>query len=189
MGNDQAGMKNSSSLLLLGYRATGKSSAGRILAARTGAQFVDTDSLIEKQAGETVSEIVMEQGWPGFRAMEKEALRQALHLRGSVVIAGGGGVVLHEDILKTLSEDICTVWLRASVDTIVSRIAGDNLSKTLRPSLKENASLKQEVEEVLGLREALYRRYSMFIIDTDRLGLGDIADKLAVIWKGAGGIF
>lgn len=184
MQDNHVKLQDNSRLLLLGYRATGKSSTGRMLAGHTGSEFIDTDSLIEKQEGGSISEIVRDQGWPGFRAIEKKVLKQVLNMPYRAVIAGGGGVVLHGDVLESLDKKICTVWLRASVETIVNRISGDSLSGSLRPSLTENVSMRQEVQEILELRKALYSRYSMFRIDTDNLGVEDIERQLFEIWTG-----
>ena len=172
-------------LLLLGYRATGKSSTGRMLAERKGVEFVDTDSRIEQQAGKSVAEIVEESGWPGFRALEKAVLRQVIHSPGRAVVACGGGAVLHGDVLGNLPEDARAVWLKASVDTIVNRIQGDSRSDSLRPSLTEAASLKEEVQTVLSEREPLYRKFSQHVIDTEELNPAETADALADIWEQA----
>jgi len=170
-------------LLLTGYRATGKSSAGRMLAERLGLEFVDTDDLIENRAGKCISELVKETGWPGFRSMEKEVLHEVIHSPASAIVACGGGAVLHGNVLGNLPPDCHVVWLRAGVNTIVSRIEADSRSDKLRPSLTEASSLRQEVEDVLTEREPLYRKFSRFIIDTDGLEAADTVDALAAIWK------
>ena len=54
-------------LFLIGYRCTGKSSVGRLLAARLGRSFIDTDSLVVSENGMSIREIVDSQGWEAFR--------------------------------------------------------------------------------------------------------------------------
>ena len=170
-------------LLLLGYRATGKTTAGRVLAGRKGVKFIDTDVLIEEHAGKSTAEIVRESGWPGFRAMEKEVLKQVIRMPESAIIACGGGAVLHGDVLGNIPADVHAVWLTASVDTIVSRIEGDSRSGSLRPSLTEASSLREEVKGVLTEREPLYRKFSEYIINTEGLEPAGTADVLADIWE------
>ena len=170
-------------LLLIGYRATGKSSAGRMLAQRLGLKFVDTDDLIEERAGKCVSDLVQEAGWPAFRAMEKEILREVTQSGDSAIVACGGGVVLHEDVLADLPTDVHVAWLTASVDTIVKRMEGDSRSDALRPSLTSASSLRQEVKDVLAEREPLYRKFSQFTVDTEGLKSAETVDALAGIWE------
>jgi len=92
-------------VVLIGYRCTGKSAAGRRLAERLGAAFVDTDERVEAEAGGTVAEIVRAEGWVGFRRRESSVL---FHLKEeeACVVATGGGVVLdprNREILKGLA--------------------------------------------------------------------------------------
>ena len=49
---------------------TGKSTAGRLVAARLGLAFVDTDAVIEARAGRTIADIFAQEGEPAFRALE-----------------------------------------------------------------------------------------------------------------------
>ncbi|NTW07909.1 MAG: shikimate kinase, partial [Syntrophaceae bacterium] len=80
-------------VVLIGYRACGKSTVGKLLAEKLKIAFLDTDLLIEENLGMPIKEIVASQGWDYFRAREKEAV-QELAQRSECVIATGGGVVL-----------------------------------------------------------------------------------------------
>ena len=81
-------------LVLMGMMGVGKSSVGRRVALRLGRQFVDTDKLVEEEAGCTVAEIFASEGEPAFRALENAAVRRALESDPFAVIAFGGGAVL-----------------------------------------------------------------------------------------------
>jgi len=59
-------------IVLIGYRATGKTTVGRLIAQRLGWMFVDTDVLIEQRAKKKIAQIVAQKGWQGFRRREKE---------------------------------------------------------------------------------------------------------------------
>ena len=170
-------------LLLTGYRATGKTSVGSSLAQRLGVEFVDSDHLIQEEAGKSVAEIVAESGWPGFRAMEKAVLREIIHKDGDAVVSCGGGAVLHGDIFDNLPDGVLVVWLKAAVDSIVSRIEADSQSDSLRPSLSSASSLRDEVSQVLSEREPLYGKFSDYALDTDRMDISDIVSELEKIWK------
>ncbi len=170
-------------LLLVGYRATGKTTAGRMLAERLGTGFVDTDALIQERAGKSIAEIVDESGWDGFRSLERDILSEVLEGSGDKVVSCGGGAVLHEDVFKRMSQEVCPVWLRASVETIVKRIEADSSSDTMRPSLTGHDSLYDEVERVLSQRLHLYTEFSRFVIDTDDRSLEAIVEDLEKIWR------
>ncbi len=176
-------MEENKKLILIGYRATGKSSAGNMLAERLGVKFIDTDLLIERRAGRNISEIVNSNGWTTFRSMERAVLDEVVHTPGQAVISCGGGVVLHEEILGNLPPNVHTVCLTASVDTIVERIGNDSRSSALRPSLTGAESLKQEVEQVLSDREPMYRKFSQFEINTDSRDLRETVNELVDIWN------
>ncbi len=170
-------------MLLTGYRATGKTSVGSVLALRLGVEFVDSDHLIQEEAGKSVAEIVAESGWPGFRAMEKAVLRKIVHKDGDAVVSCGGGAVLHGEIFENLPDGVFVVWLKASVDSIVNRIEADPKSGSLRPSLSSASSLRDEVSQVLSERAPLYRKFSDYALDTDSMDVSEIVSELEKIWK------
>ena len=62
---------------LIGARASGKSTVGRLLAKRLNWPLTETDALAEGILGQTIAKTVSEQGWEAFRLAESEALRQA----------------------------------------------------------------------------------------------------------------
>src|SRR5512145_1401666 len=115
-------------IVLIGYRGTGKSTAGKILAARLAMRYVSMDDEIVRTAGMTVPEIVSSQGWSGFRDLESGIARTFSAL-DNVVIDTGGGVIERPENIEALKANGRIFWLKASVATIVSRIR----SSTERP--------------------------------------------------------
>ncbi len=83
-------------VILIGYRATGKSTVGTLLSAKLKIPFVDTDMLVEKNMEMPIKEIVALHGWDFFRNKEKETVL-TLTQEGTCVIATGGGVVLDKE--------------------------------------------------------------------------------------------
>src|SRR5918992_4471934 len=100
-------------LVLIGMMGVGKSSVGRRLALRLGRQLLDTDKMVEDEAGSTVAEIFAAEGEAAFRALEAAAVRKALETQPYAVIAFGGGAVL-DPITRGLARQLAlVVWLQA----------------------------------------------------------------------------
>ena len=163
-------------IFLIGFRAVGKTTIGRKLAECLGFSFLDTDVLICEKKGATVSAIVQDEGWDGFRRCEQEVLRGLVDLR-RCVIATGGGAVLHQPLWPLLKEHGHVVWLTAEPDIICQRIQADSASEGLRPSLSGKA-VCAEVREILALREPLYRDTADIIVDTGRLTVSEVVDLI-----------
>jgi shikimate kinase len=113
---------------LTGFMGAGKTSVGRILAARLGWGFVDLDELIEKRASMTISEIFERLGEPKFRRMEESALRQIAESE-STVVATGGGTMIEPKNRQIFKERGVTVWLDIPLSTVVKRLAGQDAEK------------------------------------------------------------
>jgi len=160
-------------IVLIGYRGTGKSVVGRILAQRLNMDYVGMDAAIVERAGMAIPQIVEKMGWPGFRDLET---RVALDLAGrdNLIVDTGGGVIERPENIPALEKNGRIFWLKASVDTIVRRIQGDDQ----RPSLTEGKSFTDEVAEVLESRVARYQAAARHAIDTDALTPETVADEI-----------
>jgi shikimate kinase len=167
-------------IVLTGYRACGKTSVGRKLAERLAFAFIDTDLEIEKGQGRSISRMVAEQGWDFFRAAERDFLTALLPAE-KVVIAPGGGAILHQEIWRELMATSLVVWLRADERTISGRLTGDAMSPTQRPSLT-GADVLQEVKTVLAAREPLYRAGSHATVDAAK-PIGQVVDEIEALWQ------
>ena len=117
-------------VVLVGYRGTGKSAVGRLVAGQLGLRVVSLDAELQRQAGKSIPEVVQEVGWPGFRDLEEQIVATFASQDGQVLDCGGG-VIEREANFERLRAAGPVVWLKASTATIVGRIQGD----TQRPSL------------------------------------------------------
>ncbi|MCF6187610.1 MAG: shikimate kinase [Desulfobulbaceae bacterium] len=152
-------------ILLTGFRATGKSLVGRLLADRLALDFLDTDALLCRLIGCSVSDFVAEHGWARFREQEERLLTD-LCRRSGVVIATGGGAVLHKQAWAALRSRSASIWLRADERTIQQRLVTDVQSEQQRPSLT-GMDPSCEINTLLAERTPLYRLGSDFAIRTD----------------------
>ncbi len=91
-------------IVLVGMPGCGKSSIGRLAAARAGRPFYDTDEMVVKLAGRGIPEIFASQDEAAFRDLEAQAVAQAARERGGV-IATGGGVLLREENRRALRQN------------------------------------------------------------------------------------
>jgi len=160
-------------IVLIVYRGTGKSSVGRLLAARLGREFVSTDAEIVKRAQRTIPEIVAQQGWDYFRDLESDICRE-LASRDQLVIDTGGGAILRAQNVEALKKDGTLFWLTASVETIAQRIGGDNQ----RPSLTGTKSFVDEIQDVLRERTPKYQAAADHSIATDDRSINQLVETL-----------
>lgn len=154
-------------IFLIGYRCCGKTSAGKILAQELGFDFVDADEFLQEKEKKSVTDLVSEKGWEHFRHLESQYLEQ-LCKNKNLVIATGGGVVEKDENILLLKTKGKTVWLKASFETISSRMNKDNASKSLRPSLT-GKKIEDEISDVCKKRYPIYKDACLFSVCTDDL--------------------
>jgi shikimate kinase len=165
-------------LFLIGYRGTGKSTVGPLVAARLGWHFLDADALLEERHGQSIREMFAAVGEAGFRDREAELLAELAGLRRHVV-ATGGGVVLRPGNRELLRRGRIA-WLAADTDTICRRLAGDPNTADRRPTLTVGG--RAEVEQLLAVREPLYRECADVTVDTAVLSPAAAADAILAGW-------
>ena len=163
-------------IVLIGYRGTGKTVVGELLADRLGMTYMGMDAQIIKKAGMSIPEIVEKSGWPKFRDMESQVARELAGL-DNLIIDTGGGVIERPENIEALQTNARIFWLKASVDAIVSRIQED----TQRPALVAGKTFTEEVAEVLEQRTPKYQSAAHHEIDTDPLTPEQVAEKIIQI--------
>jgi shikimate kinase len=172
LGGDKKNMK----IILIGYRASGKSTLGKLLAAKLKIPFWDADLLVEENMGIPIKEIVAAHGWDFFRTREKETI-QRLSQKGACVIATGGGVILDKenvDLLKTLG---IVIWINAPLQDIIERLVEDKKAEATRPQFTAG-SLVQETIDILRKRIPLYEKAADMMIETAGQSAPQTAEKI-----------
>jgi len=163
-------------LVLIGGRASGKTSVGRALARILRRPFVDLDEVLTAEAGCAIADLVAREGWPEFRRREK-ALVGRYGRRSGQVLATGGGVVLDPENVTILREHGLVVWLKAEAATLARRLRNDEGGFASRPSLT-GADPAAEMARVLAEREPLYRAAAHAILDTANLSIPEVIERL-----------
>jgi shikimate kinase len=124
-------------VLLSGFMGAGKTTVGRLLAARLGWPFVDLDAEIEARSGLAVRELFARHGEPEFRRRERQVLVEMLE-RDPLVLATGGGTLVDPDNLELAKRAGLVVWLNPPFAVIARRIGP--LGKRDRPLFPDEAA-------------------------------------------------
>ncbi len=154
------------SIVLIGFRGSGKSTVGRLLSQQLGRPFIDTDVMITHAAGETIKDIFDRGGESLFRKLESEAVRQATHIPGAIISAGGGAVLAAENA-RRLRDCGWVIWLDAPAQVLWARINADTASQSSRPNLTSAGGLS-EVSALLAQRKDIYASVADVVVAADR---------------------
>lgn len=163
-------------LVLIGYRGSGKSAVGQALAERLGWPFLDTDTLIQQQAGRTIREIYADQGEPVFREFESRIVADVAR-RDRHIIGTGGGVILRSSNVSALKANGRLIWLAANPEVLWGRILTDPIRRTTRPSPNLTTGL-QQIRDALRERDPLYRQAADLTVDTTTRPIPEIVEDI-----------
>ncbi|MDH3644327.1 MAG: shikimate kinase AroK [Gammaproteobacteria bacterium] len=151
-------------VFLVGLMAVGKSTVGRLLAQALGADFYDTDHVIEERAGADIAWIFDVEGEAGFRDREEHVIEE-LSRRQGIVLATGGGVVLRASNRKILAARGVVVHLDSPLERLVERTQRDKK----RPLLQQGEA-RETLARLQAERAPLYEEIADYRFVTDRQG-------------------
>ena len=161
-------MKMPGSLFLTGPMGAGKSTIGRQLAKQLGRPFHDSDHEIESRTGVDIPLIFELEGEAGFRKRETTVIDELTRLP-NIVLATGGGAILdpaNREHLKTRGQ---VIYLHTSVNHQLKRTRKDRN----RPLLQTD-NPRKKLEELMSVRDPLYREIAGIVIDTDGMRVRDV---------------
>ena len=166
-------------IVLIGFRGTGKSTVGRLLAKRLERDFIDSDNQIESSTGKTIKSIFEDDGEEAFRKIEAGVIAK-LSKADNKVISAGGGAVLKEENVNNLKNNGFLVLLEATPESIHNRITQDKKTTQQRPSLTDKKPL-DEIKHLIEQREHAYKNAADYTINTSYVSCEDIVNEIITI--------
>ncbi|MBQ80349.1 MAG: shikimate kinase [Planctomycetaceae bacterium] len=153
-------------LILVGYRASGKTTIAEAVARYLKCPVVDADVVFEQKYECSVGTFIQDHGEASFRDAETSVLREVLQVSDAVLSTGGGVILREENRLMIRDAGIPVVWVSASAKEIRRRLALDETTASRRPAL-QGKDVYSEVEQALADREMHYDEVAGKRIDTD----------------------
>lgn len=177
----------SRTIALTGMPGAGKTTVGRIVAARLGRHFVDVDDEIEKALGKPISTIITEAGIAYFREYEHQMIRRLL-VHDDIVVGLGGGAVLRDANVAELLLTGVLVHLAVPLDELVARLTAQPEEVKRRPLLADDPRGPiAALHELHDQRDGRYREVAEAVID----GTGspeDVAEDVLLWARQAGDV-
>lgn len=164
-------MPKDRSIVLVGLMGAGKSAIGRRLATRLGIRFVDADAEIEAAAGLSIEDIFEVHGEAAFRDGERRVIRRLLS-DPPCVIATGGGAWMDEETRRAVTETGLSVWLRADIELLLSRVERRNNRPLLNTGNK-----RETLERLIAERYPIYGEADV-IVDSEDGPHDNMVDKV-----------
>ena len=152
------------SIALIGFMATGKTTVGKLLSERLGGKYqhIEMDEMIESIAGKSIPEIFSQDGENNFRTLEMQICKKIAKM-DYCVISCGGGVVLDNRNIKNLQTKAIIIHLKSSFEVIHDRILKNGIK--LRPVInKEN--FNEEIKKIYKIRSHLYQEAADIEVET-----------------------
>lgn len=166
-------MRKGQNLVLIGFMGSGKTSIGVKLSYRLQVSVEDTDKLIERREGRSVSEIFADDGEEYFRQLETELLGELAEKSVSRIYSVGGGTPVRTEnrgLLKRLGK---VVYLRVSPETVYERLKNDST----RPLLQCEDPLGR-IRQLMEERREAYEACADIVIDADEMDMESILKRI-----------
>ena len=156
-------------ICLIGMPSSGKSVLGKMLAKKRQMRFLDLDTLIQKNTGKLLREIIEEKGREGLLRIEEET-GASLSVENTV-IAPGGSICYGEKAMKHLQKIARVIFLDLPYEEMEKRI-GDPVKRGV--AIPEGFSLRDLYKE----RTELYRKYAEYTLEEENLSIEECLKKL-----------
>lgn len=160
-------------IILIGFMGCGKTTTGLKLSWKLKMPVEDTDKLIEKKAGCTISEIFAKDGEEAFRKMETQLLEEICQRSYGRILSVGGGTPVREENRALLKQCGTVIYLRVSPETVYDRLKED----TTRPLLRCEDPLAK-IRDLMSSRKEAYESCADLILDADLMDMDECMEKI-----------
>jgi len=164
---------------LVGMMGSGKSTVGAALAEHLGWEALDTDTLVEREAGEAIADLWRREGEAAFRAQEADVIARVATAGERLVVSVGGGAVLDPANRDQISRSGFVVWLRADPTTLLARVGAG----AERPAL--GGDPRATLARIDADRRPFYRQVADLVVDVDGVAPDDAAQTIITSAEGA----
>lgn len=141
-------------IVLIGFMGAGKTTIGKVLAAKLSREFIDVDELISTERGMPVTEIFRTLGEEAFRRMEKEYIRELCLQKRDAVLSLGGGAFLQQEIRDLCMANAAVFLMDIPWEQWKARLP---LIRDSRPILQNKTD--EEIRALYASRQAIYERH------------------------------
>ena len=145
-------------IILLGYMGCGKSTIAVELSKTIKIPFIDLDEKIEEKENLSINAIFEKHGEIYFRKREHEVFVELLNSPDQLIIGLGGGTPCYANNHELLKGDnVCSIYLKASIDTLFERLS---VNKSKRPLIaqKNDSEMKEFIATHLFERSFYYNQ-------------------------------
>ena len=160
------------SIFLVGPMGSGKTAVGRQLARKLDLTFLDSDAEIEQRTGVDIAYIFEREGEEGFRIRERDVIDELTRTEGIVLATGGGAIVLPEN-RERLAGRGTVVFLDTTIEQQLERTG-----RSQHRPLLATADRRAKLEELMRIRDPLYRSIAAITIRTDGRPAGAVAAEI-----------
>ena len=166
-------------IILIGYRGSGKTTVGRLLAEQLWKTFVDVDDEIcARFDNRTIADIFENEGERAYRDVECDVAVDLCSRDDHVIGLGGGtlGEVRARQAVE--AADAVRVYLRCDPETLLERISADNRSAATRPNLTKLGGGIEEINAMLAKRQPIYEAVADVVLDASDMTPPRIVEEL-----------
>jgi XRE family aerobic/anaerobic benzoate catabolism transcriptional regulator len=151
---ENPGLRRASRIAFIGLRGAGKSTLGRLAAARIGLPFRELNEDIAEASGMPAGEVMALYGPEGYRHLERQSLERIVATYDRLILAVAGGIVSQPETYNYLLRNFHTIWLKAEPEEHMARVRGQGDERPMAG----NPDAMAELRNILTAREALYAR-------------------------------
>lgn len=168
--SDKTKKLNFNKIAIIGFMGVGKTSVAKNLANVLNYEFIDTDSIIEKNEKQSITNIFKTKGEDYFRAKEKQILKKLLN-KDKSILSCGGGIIIDKENISLLKQNFLVIWLFSNIEISIKRITDNS-----RPLINNNSLDK--IKKLYEKRLPLYAQTCDIAINTNDKSIKEIAQTI-----------